>query len=474
MNYNEVVAYIEERNKMGSVLGLQNIINLLGRLGNPEKKIPAFHIAGTNGKGSIMAYVETVLIRAGLKVGRYISPTIYEYRERWQINKEYISAEECSSIMTDVINETNKMDEENAGSPTSFEIETAAAFHYFAKNKCDVILIECGMGGRLDATNVFGSTPIDVIASISFDHMQFLGNTLESIANEKLGIVKDGDILVSYPQNEEVEKIIDDFARNTGRTETRTEIRKEARTEKTGKETEKETEKESVEEEKSVSLKKYYKADRSALKVISQDLKGSAFYYKGDNYSISLVGSVQIMNAITAIEAINAFNQIAKSYGLKKIDRETVIEGLKDTKWDGRFTVLGEQPLFIADGAHNEEAWIRLAADINKYFTNRKLIFIIGVLKDKEYDKMLNLLTKYMYHAITITSSSIRALDGKYLAELINERGVSAEFIGSEEEAVDKAESLAKEVGDDSVIIACGSLSFIGDIIRIKKEKDNE
>ena len=106
MNYNDVVAYIEERNKMGSVLGLQNIINLLGRLGNPEKKIPAFHIAGTNGKGSIMAYVETVLIKAGLKVGRYISPTIYEYRERWQINKEYISAEECSSIMTDVINET--------------------------------------------------------------------------------------------------------------------------------------------------------------------------------------------------------------------------------------------------------------------------------------------------------------------------------------------------------------------------------
>lgn len=436
MNYNEVISYIEKRNLMGSVLGLDNIKALLKKLGNPERSVPAMHIAGTNGKGSIMAYVENVLIEAGLKVGRYISPTIFDYRERWQICKEYISKEDCAELLSKVIGTVEEMEQSGEGRPTSFEIETAAAFLYFKEAGCDIMLIECGMGGSQDATNVFLKTPIDVIASISFDHMQFLGNTLEAITSEKLGIVKDRDILVSYPQSEIPEKVIDAFASD----------------------------------EK--NYQRYRKTDRSSITTLESGIWGTEFIYKNENYHISMAGGAQVYNAATAIEALEAFNDIAADYKLKKIDKDTVRKGLAKTFWPGRFTVIGSEPLFIADGAHNEDAWCRLSEDINKYFTNRKIIFIIGVLKDKEYDRMLDILTPFMKHAITLTSNSPRALDGRTLAGLIGERNVAAEYSESISDAIDRALEIADQESD-SVIIACGSLSFIGDIIRVKKDKDN-
>ena len=436
MNYNEVISYIEKRNLLGSVLGLDNIKALLKKLGNPERSVPAMHIAGTNGKGSIMAYVENVLIEAGLKVGRYISPTIFDYRERWQICKEYISKEDCAELLSKVIGTVEEMEQSGEGRPTSFEIETAAAFLYFKEAGCDIMLIECGMGGSQDATNVFLKTPIDVIASISFDHMQFLGNTLEAITSEKLGIVKDRDILVSYPQSEIPEKVIDAFA------------------------------------SEKKNYQRYRKTDRSSITTLESGIWGTEFIYKNENYHISMAGGAQVYNAATAIEALEAFNDIAADYKLKKIDKDTVRKGLAKTFWPGRFTVIGSEPLFIADGAHNEDAWCRLSEDINKYFTNRKIIFIIGVLKDKEYDRMLDILTPFMKHAITLTSNSPRALDGRTLAGFIGERNVAAEYSESISDAIDRALEIADQESD-SVIIACGSLSFIGDIIRVKKDKDN-
>lgn len=436
MRYDDVMKYIEERNKLGSVPGLDNILELLRRLGNPEKGIPAFHIAGTNGKGSIMAYVETVLIEAGYKVGRYISPTIIDYRERWQVNKEYMSKRECGQIMGHIIEEVGRMEEDNAGRPTSFEIETAAAFLWFKKKGCDIILIECGMGGGLDATNVFTETPIDVLASISFDHMQFLGNTLTAITKEKLGIVKEGDILVSYPQTAEPKKAIDKL----------------------------------VSKNKLAETGRYFEADPDALSDVEDGLFKSSFRYKNEKYEIGLAGAAQIYNAITAIEAIEAFNSVAARYGLKKVPKKIVKKGLKETSWQGRFSVLSEEPLFIVDGAHNSDAWEKLSKDVRKYFTNKKLIFIIGVLRDKEYEKMLDLLTPQMEYAVSVTTDSPRALDGKVLAELIGERDVKAVFADSIKKAVKLAEEQAAETAD-SVIIACGTLSFVGDIIRTVKKK---
>ena len=450
MKFAQVMDYIEERNKLGSVPGLDNIKGLLERLGNPEKGIPAFHIAGTNGKGSIMAYVESVLIEAGYKVGRYISPTIIDYRERWQINKRYISKKECAEILTEVINAVGRMEEEGAGRPTSFEIETAAAFLWFNKSECDIILIECGMGGRLDATNVFETTPIDILASISFDHMQFLGETLEEITREKLGIMKKGDILVSYPQSEIPERIIDEFAAEN------IEVKTVGNTNG------------SNNEDSSISEKlsrRYFKADISEISDVSESLDKTGFVYKGEKYTIHLAGGAQVLNAITAIEAIDAFNSISENYGFEEIPLKTVKAGLRKTRWQGRFTVLNKEPLFIVDGAHNEDAWKKLSADVRKYFTNRKLIYIIGVLGDKEYPKMLDMLTPDMYSAFTVTTDSPRALDGNVLAGLIRERGVRAVYAESVEKAVEDAFSLAKET-PDSVIIACGTLSFAGDVIR--------
>lgn len=460
MNYNEVISYIEKRNLMGSVLGLDNIKALLKKLGNPERSVPAMHIAGTNGKGSIMAYVENVLIEAGLKVGRYISPTIFDYRERWQICKEYISKEDCAELLSKVIGTVEEMEQSGEGRPTSFEIETAAAFLYFKEAGCDIMLIECGMGGSQDATNVFLKTPIDVIASISFDHMQFLGNTLEAITSEKLGIVKDRDILVSYPQSEIPEKVIDAFAADHKMTVDNTLTEDDALTEADR----------SASDEK--NYQRYRKTDRSSITTLESGIWGTEFIYKNENYHISMAGGAQVYNAATAIEALEAFNDIADDYKLKKIDKDTVRKGLAKTFWPGRFTVIGSEPLFIADGAHNEDAWCRLSEDINKYFTNRKIIFIIGVLKDKEYDRMLDILTPFMKHAITLTSSSPRALDGRTLAGLIRERNVAAEYSESISDAIDRALEIADQESD-SVIIACGSLSFIGDIIRVKKDKDN-
>ena len=464
MKFAQVMDYIEERNKLGSVPGLDNIKGLLERLGNPEKGIPAFHIAGTNGKGSIMAYVESVLIEAGYKVGRYISPTIIDYRERWQINKRYISKKDCAEILTEVIDAVGRMEEEGAGRPTSFEIETAAAFLWFKKEMCDVILIECGMGGRLDATNVFETTPIDILASISFDHMQFLGETLEEITREKLGIVKKGDILVSYPQSEIPERIIDEFAgKNSDGM---------SRDGDNGSDQKDDYGYECSDQEDGCDSKKsyggYYKADVPELSDIKESLDKTNFKYKGEKYTIHLAGGAQVLNAITAIETIDAFNSISDKYGFEQIPHKTVKTGLRKTRWQARFTVLNKEPLFIVDGAHNEDAWNKLSADVRKYFTNRKLIYIIGVLGDKEYPKMLDKLTPDMYRAFTVTTSSPRALDGNVLAGLIRERGVGAVFAESVEKAVEDAFGLAEET-TDSVIIACGTLSFAGDVIRAVK-----
>ena len=218
MNYREAREYITEKEKLGSVMGLDTIRELLNRMDNPEKQAPVIHIAGTNGKGSILAFVEETLVQAGKNVGRYISPTIYNYRERWRHNKTWVSSEEAAEAISAVAEKAEEMVTDGLQSPTAFEIETAAAFWLFRKWNCDIVLVECGMGGRLDATNVFddASKTINVLASVSFDHMAVLGDTLEKITNEKLGIVRDDSTLISYPQCEEVSNIVTDYVNQHG------------------------------------------------------------------------------------------------------------------------------------------------------------------------------------------------------------------------------------------------------------------
>ncbi len=425
MNYNEIIEYITEKNKLGSVPGLTVIKELLRRLGNPENRKPVIHIAGTNGKGSIMSYLESILIESGYMAGRYISPAIFDYRERFQINREYISREKCAHYISIVAEQVENMILDGFPSPTSFEIETAAAFLYFAEENVDIMLIECGMGGRLDATNVFEKPMVNIISSISRDHMNFLGETLKEITNEKLGILKPGAVCASYPNNSEVMGYIRDKCANLG-------------------------------------IKSFIAAPEQCI-IESESLDGTLFKYKGTEYETGLIGDFQVYNAITAIEAANAFNLVCERYGLHKVSISDIKNGIANAVWQGRFTVIKGTPLMICDGAHNEDAWKNLTLSLNKYFGDKKFIYITGVLKDKEYDKMLDYIIPSMKYAVTVTPDNPRALCGRYLAQLIKKRGNEACFADSCEEALFKAKQKA-EASD--VIVVCGSLSFIGDILK--------
>lgn len=425
MNYSEALSYMTEKSKLGSRPGLGSVTELLNRLGNPQLCAPVLHIAGTNGKGSIMAYVERILIEAGFMVGRYISPTIFDYRERFQINGVYISEEETSDILTLVRDAEMKMAEEGLDSPTAFEIETAAAFLYFKRHNVDIMLIECGMGGRLDATNVFPDTMISILASVSLDHMNELGDTISKITKEKLGIVKTGGTLVTYPLVQEAEDVVNDYC-----------------------------------------CKHHvmrYAVKEEDIRIVRSDLNGTAFIYKGKKYEIQMPCDYQVKNAATALAVMEAFQKRAESYGLKPVSEDAVRRGLRETTWQGRFTVLSRNPYLIADGAHNRDAWKVLAGNLNKYFTKRKIIYIIGVLRDKEYSVMLDCLLPSMECAATVTPESPRAFDGEKLAELIRQREKPARYFENIPEAV----CFAKEkAGTDGIIVACGSLTFIGEVIR--------
>ena len=426
MNYSEVLNYITEKNKLGSMPGISAIMELLKRLGNPEKKVKALHIAGTNGKGSIMAYAESVMILHGLKVGRYISPAIFDFREKWQINRKYISEEDCCDIISRIADVIVEMEDDGFRSPTTFEIETAAAFMYFAEENCDYMLIECGMGGKGDATNVFDHAVLNVMASVSFDHMQFLGNTLTEITKEKTGIVNEGDILVSYPQCEEVKSCIDEDAAVRG-------------------------------------YSVIYPDTDSVIRH-EEGIRGSRFSYKGHDYEISIAGDYQIYNAVTAIEILNNIPGLSFS-------EEEIRTGLKNTFWLGRMTIASLEPLFVVDGAHNRDAWIKLRDTLAGCFPDRKFVFILGVLSDKEYEYMLNTLCPLMKKAYTVTTSSNRAFDGGSLADMIKKRGVEAEFIDTE----NPFETVVRKALDDAysfedTIVACGTLSFAGYIINAVKE----
>lgn len=416
MDYTMAMNYINEKAKLGSKPGLVNIKELLSRLDNPQNKCKCLHIGGTNGKGSIFSFVQEILLKAGYKVGRYISPTIFDYRERFQISKSYISEERMCQILEKVANHVEAMIKDGYDSPTAFEIETAMAFLYFYEEKVDYVLVECGMGGLLDATNVIDEPVIVSFTSISMDHMEFLGDTIEAIAKQKTGILKRGCACVSYPQLDAVKDVINEAC---------------------------------VKDDISLVY-----ADEECLDIVGYSIDKTEFIYKDKKYTIKLLGEHQVKNAITAIEIATLIDGVEDSH---------IMEGLEATTWSGRMTKVGEKPLMFVDGAHNEDAWRYLRDSINKYFTNKSIIYIIGVLKDKEYHKMIDILKDTMTHAITVTPNTPRGLDKVILAGLLEDVGVSCHMADTSEEAISLAKSIAK---DEDVILVSGSLSFIGDYLK--------
>lgn len=424
MDYPSAISYIEEKNKLGITPGLDNIKELLNRLGNPQDSCKCLHIGGTNGKGSIFAFLQDILMEAGMKVGRYVSPTIMTYLERFQINKINMPEERFASYIHKVEESVSAMMEEGFSSPSAFEIETAVAFMYFKDEDVDVALIECGMGGKLDATNVMTRPLASVFASISMDHMTFLGDTLEEIAENKSHIIKEDSVCVAHPQSDRVSEVLKNRCEQVGAS--------------------------------------YIEVDEKDIETVSEDVMGSVFIYKNKEYSISLPGTFQIGNVCTAIEIAHKVFQL---------EEDIIARAIRSTNWLGRFTVVNNEPLTVIDGAHNEKAWSVLNSSINKYFTNRQIIYIIGVLKDKEYDKMVDILKDTMSYAIAITPNTPRGLDKDILSDLLLVNGVPATTAENAKEAVSMAYGMAEP---DDVVMICGSLSFLAEYINYDYSKHKE
>ncbi len=433
MKYSEALSYIESKNSLGIVPGLDVILALLEGLDHPEQAVPAIHIAGTNGKGTTMSYVEQVLLAAGYKVGRYLSPAVTDPREKWQINGHMASEAEVASAVEKVQAVADAL----PNSPTTFEIETAVAFVLFRDLHCDVMLVECGMGGRLDATNVMQKKIVDILVSVSMDHMQFLGDTREKILFEKLGIVHPEDVLVTAPLDEELRTLL-----KTYRVQDSTKVGDCGR------------------------YLSWREADRDSLVLTEETLAGTWFRYREKPYHIHMVGDVAVDNAITALTALEMFNERAEEFGLWRVTEEEISSGLEKTRWQGRFTVFDTKPMMIVDGAHNRDAWVRLAGTLERFFGSKKRTYVLGVLADKEVDVLLDTMLPTAKKIYVFTPDSPRALAGEELARRIGVRGGSAEVLPSATEAARKA---LREADEQDVIVACGSLTFLGELLKGRK-----
>ncbi len=419
MTYSEARDYMEHISKKGSQLGLHNIRNLLHELSDVQEQLKIVHIAGTNGKGSTSAYISSILERAGYKVGRYSSPAVFEYLEIFSINDTHITEQEYTDIMQNIQEAVYEITASGNQEPTAFEIETALAFLYFYRNNCDIVILETGMGGTFDATNIITSPLCSVITSISMDHMEFLGNTLEEIAENKAGIIKQGCPVIIAKQQAEVLKVIQKQAQQ-----------QQAKCIQT-------QEPESI----------HY--DRNGTQMNYTASSGIRF----ENIYTKMLGTFQTENITTAIETV----LYLKETGFF-IYEENILEGIAETMWKGRFEQLNLHPPIYFDGGHNPGAAFRIKETIEIYFTNSKIIYIMGVLADKDYEKVLELTAPLANEIITITPENARGLDGRELAESIKKYNTSVSYAENLECAFEKAIDSA---GDDGVILVFGSLSYL-------------
>ena len=432
MDYQQSRAYVKDADKYaGGALDLTNIKELMNRLGNPQDQLKYVHVAGTNGKGSVIAYLYTTLSEAGYRVGRYISPSVYSYREKMEVAGRAVSREQFAGYVTRVAAAIEEMTAEGLAHPTPFEIETAVAFLFFAEENCDLVVLEVGMGGNLDATNIIKNTILAVLVPISMDHQSFLGNTLAEIAEKKAGIIKPGCSVATVGQKPEALKVIQEVCREKGADLTVT--------------------------------------DLEAAKAVKEDFAGQILEYKGETYELSMAGSYQTENAALAIEALNILDK--KGYPTTIEQRK---KGLKDTKWNGRLTIIHRKPLFIVDGAHNPAAADMLEDSVRKYFKGRRMFFIMGVFRDKDYQYIIRKLCPYAEQIVTVeTPDNPRALPAEELAEAIRLCNPNVRAAESIRDAVDRVFAMA---GREDVILSFGSLSFIGDItaiVKTQEEKDS-
>lgn len=414
MNYSEALQFIHKTLNFGSRPGLSRVSELCERLGNPQDSLKIIHVAGTNGKGSTVTMIATALEQAGYTVGKYTSPYIYDFRERIEVNSKMIEQDELAQITEVVKAECEKMEDH----PTEFEIVTAIAFVYFKKKNCDYVVLEVGLGGRLDATNIIKSPLLSVICSISLDHVDILGDTEAKIAFEKAGIIKQNSPCVVYPLNsKEVNEVF-----------------------------------ETVCSEKNCEL---IIPELSQLEIESHSNQ-NRFIYKGTQYSPALLGKHQIYNSLTAIEALLKLG----------IDTKHIASGLEKVSLHGRYEIISENPRIILDAGHNQSGIESLLHSISKDESITKLTIVFGMLKDKAYQYAIRELASIADKMICITPDSPRALsafDMKNIADMYCDNVHSFD-------CAKEAAKCALYENDGRTILVCGSFYIIEKIVKELKD----
>lgn len=427
MDYREARQYLEVHSSKGIVLGLDTMRGLMARLGDPQNQIQFIHVAGTNGKGSVAAFTSQILGEAGYAVGRYCSPSVFSYEEKIQTfsvkEKKWnnIPERQVADILTMIKEAADSMEAEGLSYPTVFEMETAMAFCYFFRMNCRYVVLETGMGGDLDATNIVSSVCCSVFVSISIDHSRILGNSLREIAGHKAGIIKPGCPVVTMEQKPEAQEII------------------ESRCEKLG-----------------CTLQT---ARIQEAEIIQADMNGQTIRYGGfPPVHTALLGTFQKDNIAVVLEVIRCLRRQGMI-----ISDMAVTDGIRHTVWPGRLERVREHPWIFLDGAHNPDAAEKLSKTLQKYFTNQKIVYIMGVLADKDYKTVLRYLGPQGKMFFTITPANPRALRADLLKKAVEETvpDVPVRAMNSIEEALTAAR---KEAGRQGIIVACGSLSFLGDL----------
>ena len=415
MNVTEAIAYIESVSWKGSRPGLERVRELLDRMGCPEKQLKYVHIAGTNGKGSTAAMTASILQKAGYKTGLYTSPHIYRFHERIRVDGVDISDEDLAAITEYV----QPMAQAMADHPTEFELVFCIAIEYFKRVGCDIVVLEVGMGGAMDATNTIPVPEVAVITNIGLDHTGFLGNTVEQIATEKCGIFKDGGSAVVYRSTPGVEEVFEKTAAAHG-----------------------------------MQLKK---ADFDSLRLISHSLEGQVFDCGSrKNIQLPLLGEHQLHNASVVLSIADTL--IEKGW---KISEEHIRAGLREVSWPGRFHIVKRDPLFIVDGGHNPQCLESLVQNIIDYLPGRKIVALTGVLADKDYGEMYKPVMPYISKFVCITPPNDRKLESAELAKHLRSAGAEAQAAESIPHGVALAQELA---GSDGVVLCFGSLYSIGTI----------
>ncbi len=408
MTGTEAAELIHQRAWVGQKPGLERIRRLLGKLGNPQNQLKFVHIAGSNGKGSTAAMLASVLSAAGLNTGLYTSPHLWDFRERFQVNSAPISQGELVELTAQVLDQ--------AEDETEFELMTAIGMLHFLRSKCDLVVLETGLGGRLDSTNVIPAPEAAVITHIGLEHTELLGDTVEKIAEEKAGIIKPGCGVVLYEQGYSIYSLFEYLCH---------------------------------------SLHSGLRLTVEPV-VLSAGLEGQTFTYRDKGpYHISLLGEYQVHNAAVVLDTV----EVLRRRGWN-IPEDAVVQGLDRARWPGRMELVRRAPDVILDGGHNPQCMEALARALGELYPEKKLVFLTGVLADKNWSAMVGELLPLAKEFVAITPDSPRAMPAQDLAEYMENQGVKAVSCETVQEGVDRATEAA---GPEGAVCVCGSLYIIGE-----------